>query len=135
MTQPAAALGGSTVVTAAACNGGSTGGITLTVSGGTSAFTYLWSNTATSKDLTNVAAGTYSVTITDSKSCTATVSATVGQPAAIGLSTAITRETCPGSNDGAVALTVSGGTSGYTYAWAGPASYTATTQNLTSRAA
>ncbi len=48
------------------------GNITLTTSGGTAPFTYLWSNSATSKDLINVPSGSYTVTVTDVNGCTAT---------------------------------------------------------------
>jgi hypothetical protein len=45
------------------------GSVTLTISGGTPAYTYLWNNGATTQNRTNLAAGTYSVTVTDSKGC------------------------------------------------------------------
>ncbi len=57
--------------------GGNNGAIDLTASGGTGSLTYLWSNAATSEDLSNLAAGTYTVTITDSNGCTSTDSFTV----------------------------------------------------------
>ncbi|MBK9336229.1 MAG: HYR domain-containing protein [Lewinellaceae bacterium] len=53
------------------------GGISLTVSGGTPGYTYLWSNGATTKNLTNVPGGTYTVTITDTKGCIETFSVVV----------------------------------------------------------
>ncbi|WP_276381823.1 gliding motility-associated C-terminal domain-containing protein [Flavobacterium sp. H4147] len=54
--------------TAVNCSGGTTN-ITLNVSGGTPSYTYLWSNGAVTKDLTNVAPGTYTVTVKDSNNC------------------------------------------------------------------
>ena len=71
---------------AAGCYGSATGSIDLTVSGGVSPFTYAWSATnggavpsgqAGNQDLTGLVAGTYSVTITDSKGCQATKSGIV----------------------------------------------------------
>lgn len=119
ITQPAI-LSGSTFVTPATCNGAGTGSVVnLTVSGGTAPFTYLWSNAATTEDLSNVAAGIYNVTITDSKGCTATASATVTQPSSFSLATNVVRPTCPPSTDGSITLTVSGGTASYTYSWVG----------------
>jgi hypothetical protein len=86
-------------VTNATCNGGSNGSIILTVVGGTSPYTYLWSNTATTKDLSGVVAGTYSVTITDANGCSASNTATITQPAAITITTnTITNPVCFGLN-------------------------------------
>jgi hypothetical protein len=57
--------------TEASCAGTSDGSIDLTVSGGVSPFTYAWSNGATVEDIAGLAAGSYSVTVTDSKHCVA----------------------------------------------------------------
>ena len=65
------------------CNGSTTGTITSIVSGGTSPYTYLWSNASTSQNLSGVAAGTYAVTVTDSKGCSLTQSKSISQQNAI----------------------------------------------------
>ncbi len=130
VTQPAAL---SAVITPAAalCNGASTGSIALTVSGGVSAYTYGWSNSAATQNISNVAAGNYSVTITDANSCTLVKTTTVAEPAALALSTTVTDVACNGGNTGAINLNVSGGTTNYTYNWGGGV----TTQNRTALAA
>jgi gliding motility-associated-like protein len=51
------------------CNNANSGVITLLVSGGTSPFSYEWSNSATSKDLTSIPAGNYGVKVSDSRGC------------------------------------------------------------------
>ncbi|WNM18414.1 HYR-like domain-containing protein [Flavobacterium capsici] len=56
------------------CSGGNTGSIDLSVSGGAPGYTYLWSNGATTQDLSGLSAGTYNVTVTDSKGCQKTLS-------------------------------------------------------------
>jgi len=117
----------STTTTPASCNGAANGTVDLTVSGGTPAYTYLWSNGATTQDLANVTAGPYTVTVTDANGCTKTTTATVNQPSTITLSGAITPVSCFGGSDGSFDLTVSGGTPAYTYLW----SNGATTQDLT----
>ena len=120
--QPAT-LSGSIAVTNATCNGSFTGSsLVLTVSGGNAlgGTPYSWSpGGETTKDLSNIAVGAYTVTITDSKGCTATAGATVAQPAAFSMTTTYVRPTCPPSTDGSINLTVTGGTSGYTYDWVG----------------
>ncbi len=51
--------------------------INLTVSGGTSPFTFHWNNNASTEDLNNIIAGTYNVTVTDANGCTKTASVVV----------------------------------------------------------
>jgi hypothetical protein len=70
------------------------GSVSLSVNGGTAPYKFKWVNAnslsvtlATTKDLANVAAGTYSVTVTDNNNCTATISATVTRGACVPLYT------------------------------------------------
>ncbi|TNE60996.1 MAG: T9SS type A sorting domain-containing protein [Bacteroidetes bacterium] len=114
-----------------ACNGASTGGVMLTVSGGTPGYAYAWSDGSTSQNLSNVAAGTYTVTVTDDNNCTSSEAAMVTEPTAITTNTVVTNAGCAGATDGSIELTVDGGTPGYTYQW----SNGATTQNLVNVAA
>jgi hypothetical protein len=100
-----------------ACNGGNTGSITLTVSGGTTPYTYLWSNGATTQNLTGLTAGTYSVTVTDVTGCVGTTSATITQPAGINLDFTKTNIACFGGLTGSIDLIVSGGSGSYSYSW------------------
>lgn len=133
ITQPTAALASSKVVTNINCFGQATGSVVLTATGGTTPYTYLWSGGETTKDLSNKAAGSYSVTITDAKSCTKIETADITQPsAALSATSSVTNIKCTTGNDGAIALTVSGGTAPYTYSWTGPNSFTATTKDIAS---
>ncbi|WP_191906990.1 T9SS type A sorting domain-containing protein [Adhaeribacter soli] len=120
ITQPAAPVSGTTVVTNVSCNGGNTGAINLTPTGGTSPYTYNWGGGITTEDRSNLTAGTYTVTITDANSCTGTITATVNQPASpvsgVGV---VTNVSCNGGSNGTIDLTPSGGTAPYTYYWAG----------------
>ena len=52
------------------CSGGNTGAIDLSVSGGTAPYTYSWSNGANTQDISNLSAGSYTVTVTDAIGCT-----------------------------------------------------------------
>ena len=111
------------------CYGTNTGSVTLTSAGGLAPYAYNWNNGGNSVSLTNIAAGTYTVTATDLKGCTATAGATVTQPAAALLPVATTTSnvSCFAGNNGSINLTVSGGTASYSYNWAGGI----TTQNRT----
>ncbi len=99
-----------------AANGGnhSNGSITTTVSGGTGTYTYSWTGAAAGANPTGLAAGTYSVTVSDANNCSATGSAAVSAPSALTASTSVTNVTCYGGNNGSVTVSASGGTSGYT---------------------
>jgi gliding motility-associated-like protein len=98
------------------CNGNATGSVNLTSSGGTTGYTFIWSNGRTTEDISGIAAGTYNVTVTDANGCTSSSSATITQPAVLSSSTlSITDATC--SVPGAVNISVSGGTAGYTFIW------------------
>jgi hypothetical protein len=99
------------------CNGAMDGAIDLTVSGGTSPYSYLWSNAVTSEDLTGLSGGTYSVTVTDDNGCTAVLSITINEAPAIVLTTSGTDPGCNGYTDGQVSVSASGGVPAYTYIW------------------
>jgi len=103
------------------CFGQSTGAISLTVSGGVSPYTYLWNNGATTQNRSGLAAGTYRVTVTDANNCTRTATnIQVTQPAAaLSLSSTQVNPSCTGTNNGSITVTAIGGTSPYTYDWAG----------------
>lgn len=105
------------------CFGGTDGGITFFAMGGTFPYTYQWSNGATVSSPSGLAAGTYTVTVTDANGCTLTYTTGINQPPLLELSVAKTDPTCPpGANapfnaDGTIAVTVTGGTGPYMYDW------------------
>ena len=121
------------VVTNVACFGNSSGSIVLNSVTGASPFTYAWSDGKTTKDLLNVAAGNYTVTITDANGCTAQFNYTVTQPAAA-LAATLTKindtNPDPSIGTGSITLDVSGGTSPYTYSWSGPSSFSSTSKDI-----
>lgn len=103
------------------CFGNNTGAINLTVNGGVTPYLFNWADITTTpepEDRSNLAAGTYAVTITDASSCTWSQSFTLTQPAAaLAVTATATNATC-GSNNGSINLTVNGGTGTYTFNWA-----------------
>src|SRR5690606_5478207 len=118
------------VITDISCNGLGNGSITLAPTGGVAPYTYLWNNADTSSSLTGLAAGTYSVTITDANGCTVTENATITDPAVLTLSSSsYTDVTWYGGNDGSATVSVTGGTAPYNYLWSNGAT-TATATGL-----
>jgi len=117
INQPGCNLSLSTQVTDALCNGDANGAIDLTVNGANGNVTYSWNDGATSEDRTGLTAGTYYVTVSDEANCSASTSATVHQPDVLSASETHTDETSAGAHDGTIDVTVSGGTSPYSYAW------------------
>ncbi|MCC6412807.1 MAG: lamin tail domain-containing protein, partial [Saprospiraceae bacterium] len=117
--------------TCAAPNGGA---INITVAGGLTPYTFLWSNNATSEDISGLVAGPYTVVIEDAGGCTFTeqfiLDAPVGCVSCPVLFTSVTNTTCNLAN-GAVDLTVAGGTGPFTFAW----SNTASTEDISGLAA
>ncbi len=98
------------------CNGANTGTATVSASGGTPSFSYMWTGGATTTTANNLIAGTYNVTVNDAAGCSATSTQTITQPLALSLTTTTTADTCNRST-GKIISTVSGGTTNYSYNW------------------
>jgi large repetitive protein len=108
----------------AACYGSATGSASVDVSGGTPPYTYDWSNDGMEYPdndaslVSGLAAGIYSVIVTDSKGCTALQTITIAQPAQLIASILFSSDvSCKGGHDGSSTVTVAGGTAPYTYDW------------------
>ncbi len=99
------------------CFGGSNGSIDLTATGTALPITYFWSIGATTQDLNGMAAGTYTVTVSDGLGCTRTGSAVLTQPFDLNIVPTIAPVSCFGLSDGQIAVSVSGGTPFYDYMW------------------
>jgi hypothetical protein len=99
------------------CNGDCDGTITLSLSGGTQPYTFNWSNTATSQNISDLCPGNYTVTISDANNCTTTLSATISGPDPIVISNTTTNTTCNNECNGSINLSVTGGNAGYDFAW------------------
>ena len=101
-----------------ACGGGNDGNAFAVFSGGTGSLSYLWSTGDVSPFINNLTAGTYTVTVTDGNGCQAIDSATINEPSpiVIGLDS-IDHLTCPGYDNGAIWLTISGGSGNLNTTW------------------
>ena len=117
VNEPAQSLSSSIIVNNILCNGNSTGSIDLTVEGGTAPYTYKWSNGETTEDINELKADGYTVTITDANGCQLIESTTITEPDALSAVFDVTDVLCKGGNDGAIDLTIQGGSAPYTYTW------------------
>ena len=99
------------------CIGDTDGAINITAAGGAGSYTYIWSDGSTTEDVTGLIAGTYYVTLQDASGCQTTESFTVNNPTSIDLSNSNIFEASCGGADGAIMVTVSGGSGNYNYQW------------------
>lgn len=101
------------------CYAGHNGTATVIATGGTGVLTYLWSTVPSQTTATaiNLAAGVYTVTVTDAVTCTSTVNVTITQPIQIFDTLDIVNVTCLNANDGSATIHVYGGTPPYSYLW------------------
>jgi len=117
VTQPTSIIL-STSSTSAMC-GGSDGSATVSASGGSGPYQYLWLPAGgTSAQAQNLSAGTYTIRVTDAQGCTSSVQAHVVN--SNGLSSTVTNKSnvsCYGGNDGSASVVASNGSQPYTYSW------------------
>jgi len=101
------------------CSGYSTGQAALTVTGATAPVTYSWSTSPaqTVQTATGLAAGTYSVLVTDANGCTATESVMIAEPPAMIISSTITHVKCNGQINGSISVSASNTQPPYSYLW------------------
>lgn len=109
-----------TTVTNILCHGANTGGIALNVSGGELPYQFAWSNGATTQNLVNIPAGTYSVTIQDDNPCLRLLNSIVVEEPDVELSladTTLLEPICSGEATGSIEVFMSGGTMPYSFFW------------------
>ncbi|NET31858.1 MAG: hypothetical protein F6K19_07625, partial [Cyanothece sp. SIO1E1] len=130
ISAPAALEIQSVVVDATACGNGSDGSISLSVTGGTGAYTYLWNTGDQTPDLDNIGPGIYTVTVTDENNCSATHERTVNQPQGLEVVASTTNTSCVDATDGTISLEISRGIPPYSILWDDQSTTTTTRANL-----
>ncbi|TAL62002.1 MAG: hypothetical protein EPN85_03510, partial [Bacteroidetes bacterium] len=103
-------------VTPVSCFGLSDGAINISVTGGSTPYTYFWSNGQTTEDVSNLSYGPYEVKVIDATGCLVMKNIFVNQPALLSLNTSTIASGCAATN-GSASVAVSGGISPYTYLW------------------
>ena len=123
-------LGLTIAKTATKCSGSCDGSLTANPTKGFGQYNYLWSNGQTTKTVTALCKGIYTVTVTDSRSCTKKAYRTVTSPSAVKISAIASNVKCKGSCTGSITVVASGGSgTGYQYNWSSSAT-TASIYNL-----
>src|SRR5205809_917870 len=118
ITEPASALGSSiSSQTNVDCFGASTGSVTVSGSGGTTPYTYSidGTNFGNSGTFSNLAAGSYTITVKDANGCTTTQPVTITQPASGLIASALATNPACSTGTGSITVTASGGTGALSY--------------------
>lgn len=120
ITQPATPLVAAKTSVDVDCNGANNGSISISATGGTVNYNYMWSVTPSvnTPNATGLPPGNYSITITDANSCSFAINnMTITEPTLLTVSPVVTNVSCPNHGDGAVDLNPNGGTPNYNYVW------------------
>ena len=99
------------------CYGGTNGSIVINASGGLEPYSFIWTDGSTSSSLTDIAAGTYAVLISDASGGLIGGDFVLTQPTPIQISSSINQMTNAFTQNAAINVTVTGGSPNYTYLW------------------
>jgi gliding motility-associated-like protein len=118
------------------CAGDSSGAVNLLPTGGVLPYTFSWTpNVSNTGRADSLGAGVYSVTILDANNCPASFSASVSETPEMVVTPTVANSSCGPIADGSISISVTGGTPTFTFAWTGPNSFSASTQQLNNVAA
>lgn len=112
------------------CFGLSDGQLTTYAVGGTTPFDFVWNSGQVNQGITNIAAGTYTVTATDGNGCSKVKTETVTEPALLTSFATPESVKCFGKNTGALHIDAAGGTPQYAATWTGPNGYSGNGVNI-----
>jgi gliding motility-associated-like protein len=111
------------------------GSISLTVTGGVSPYTYLWSDGETTKDLTGLTPGNYAVTVTDFNGCTKNDSARINLPPPLNYTKSLSdyngfNISCNGLANGFINIDPTTGLAPFVYTWTGPSGFISSVKSI-----
>ena len=125
-------------ITEITCYGANNASILLNVTGGTAPYQATWSNLATGFYQNNLAAGSYTITITDAHGCVKPITIVIQEAPIFTINPVVTNISCYGANNGSIQLNLIGGQAPVTLTWSdgstsgtvrnnlGPGTYTVT---------
>ncbi|MBI3510177.1 MAG: T9SS type A sorting domain-containing protein [Bacteroidetes bacterium] len=100
------------------CHGNNDGTASVTPSGGTGPYTYLWNTGNTSSSLTDLSQGIYTCVVTDSNGCVDSAQASIYDPGQlVAFVQAVLNPTTCGASDGGINIAMTGGTQPFIYQW------------------
>lgn len=115
---PSFSLSATIIKTNVSCNGLTDGTAKAVVTGGLPPYTYSWGGSLQSVDsIGGLAAGTYTVTVTDDEGCSTTAQVQITEPQVLAVTATAQDASCGGTNDGSATASVTGGTTPYQYVW------------------
>lgn len=119
--EPAVLVIDSTASKAVSCFGGSNGTASVFPIGGTGPYAYMWVDNQDTPKALNLAANSYSVTVTDMNGCSVSTSVAVASPAELIISfNNVAGERCAQDCDGTATAVVAGGSAPYSFQWNDP---------------
>lgn len=120
ITQPTA-LTATVNITNVTCNGLCNGTASVSIGGGTPAYSFTWSaGNQTINPISSLCAGNYSILVKDANNCTVSVNFSITQPSSITPNVSFANVTCNGACNGSINSSPTGGTPPYTYTLTGP---------------
>ncbi|HLP21679.1 MAG TPA: T9SS type A sorting domain-containing protein, partial [Chitinophagales bacterium] len=99
------------------CNGEANGAASASATGGNGGFSITWSDNSTGNNLAGLAAGNYSLTVTDANSCSSSASFAIDEPETISINTTSSSVSCFGLSDANANAVPSGGMGSFSYLW------------------
>lgn len=105
-------------ITPVSCFGGNNGQVEVNPTGGVGTFSYQWNpNLGNTNTISNLPAGSYTVTVSDQAGCSISATYIVNEPTPLNLVPTQTNVLCNGGATGSASVSVSGGTGTYQYSW------------------
>ncbi len=99
------------------CFGDSNGNISLNTTGGSSPYTYKWSDGVDGPERDSLSAGSYMVIIADDQACEDTLDINLENPEQLAGEAITINPVCEGVDNGSIELSVTGGIPPYSFTW------------------
>lgn len=116
-----------------ACPGDSDGFISISASGGDGNYMYEWEGPSCpciGNVITDLEAGTYTVTATDGQGCSSTQNFVLPEPPSFSINLLTQQNGCEGNSSGTITTLIQGGTPGFSFEWTLNGNFFSDSQNI-----